>query len=114
MDGISDDRVVSGRLLRPVSLDFAVTTFPPYILALKLGSLQLNFSNSVGSVETVAMWVGPMQSPPLIVLRSDFDSIKKIAQQTIVRLYPSDTTADALRRIKGLVQVEFAGRGVPV
>lgn len=77
------------------------------------GRLRLDFANSAGSVETVSMWVGPLRRGPLTILRKDFDLIKKIAQRSTLRLFPSDTLVDAEARIRAQVQVEFAGRGVP-
>jgi hypothetical protein len=113
MDGIIGDHFAAGRRIRPATQEFAVIAFPSIIVSLMQNQLQILVTGIASGPSLVRMWTGPLRKQPLTILESDFDLIKQIAQSTTLRLFPSETLEQATMRIKSLVSVVFAGRGVP-
>lgn len=99
--------------VQPATQEFAVNAFPSMIVALLQGNLQIDTANSVGSQEIVKIWVPPLRKVPLTILREDFDLIKKIAESSTLRMFPSETLTQAEARIRARVKLEFSGRGIP-
>lgn len=113
VDGIAGDRLAAGRRVRPATQEFAVLAFPRVVIQLMTGALQVLATRPASGREVVKLWVPPLRKDPLTVLREDFDVVKRIAETSTLRLFPSETLEQAEIRIRARVAVEFAGRGVP-
>lgn len=115
LDGSLDDQLTGEspeRLTRPASYDYAVRAFPQFILLFKRGGLTIHFSWAAGSVEIVKAIEAVPAGRRWVMLRPDFDICKQIAGK-VRRLYPTEPDDSYLARIRGFVEVSFAGRGVP-
>lgn len=119
LDGALSDKL-SGepvpRRIRPVTLEYASAHFPKVIIRLKQGRLHVHTARAVHERETVLL---RSRDPAArhehwFILKSDFDIVKEIAADINIRSSPYESLRQVEDRIRARVEVEFAGRGVPI
>lgn len=116
MDGTLGDKFGGdrpARRIRPVTFEYAVANFPKLIVRLKQGRLLLSSQSSREGPETILLYDPKRIENRWFLLKSDFDIVKKISDESVLRLFPSDTEKDIEARILVKVKLEFRGRGIP-
>jgi hypothetical protein len=85
------------------------------IIRLKQGALHVSRAQTVQERQVVHLWNrNPgMRHERWLVLMSDFEIVKRIAADIILRSSPYESLRQVEDRIRARVEVEFAGRGVP-
>ncbi len=114
MDGTIGDYFANGRRLRPATLDYATQNFPRLILRSKQEKLSVSYQQQAGNPDVIQAISSISRFEKWVILKSDFDLCKKIADKVELRLFRSDNETVVLDKILAYVKIEFAGRGVPV
>lgn len=101
------NKFAGGRRLRPATHDYAVSTFPRLIYRLKQNVLKITISTILDGKQVCNIKNPKIPSESWIILGSDFDICKSIADQVALRIFPSDTQEIIETRIRTLVAMEF-------
>jgi len=117
MDGSQAGTRLGNRHIQPISTYFAVTALPDWVLALATqggnAAIRINLStDALGRrITFLSRGFGPGPIAQLWLIYSDFLIIQNIAETLPIPLFPQESQASILSRIKGVLQVQFANRG---
>jgi len=98
--------------IRLVTYEYAIERFPQLVLLLLKRKLLTSVSTLRDGMEIITL------SHPLYpeyfyqLLRDDFEKIKKVISQIDLSLFPSETTADVIKRIEAYIKQEFSDRKI--
>jgi hypothetical protein len=110
MDGALGDRVVQDRLHRLVTLSYASDNFPRLIYRLKQRRLKLLKSTILSGKKVFHLQDLINKHEKWIILETDFDRCKEIAENVKIRGFPSDSQRIVEENIRVLVRVSFSDR----
>ena len=113
MDSIIGDKFVNGRRLRLATLEYASEQFPRLIYELKTNKLQISVTKILDGNRVVTLYNPNNRRDKWIILESDFIKCRDIAGRINIPMFPADTHKMTLNKILALVQLEWAGQGVP-
>jgi hypothetical protein len=121
MDGSLPGQFLQGRHIQPVSTQFALTALPEWVYDLMTWSkpypgspkVSINQTSDALGVQIVYLSRGPGTGPltKIWLLNSDFQLCMQIVNTLPLQLFPQESKASIMTRIKGALQVKFAGRG---
>ncbi len=120
MDGSLAGQRIAGRAIIPVSTHFAVTVLPSWVYAMATYSthsgqpaVRTNISvDPLGHrIVYLSQGIGPGPGTQLWLLYSDFMLCQHIVRTLPIPLFPQESLASIMSRIRGALRVEFAGRG---
>jgi hypothetical protein len=75
--------------------------------------LKISTTNVLSGSRVISLWDPNNKRDKWVILESDFIKCRDIAGQIVIPLFPADTYKMTLNRILAMVQLEFAGQGVP-
>jgi hypothetical protein len=118
MDGSQASQRFQGRPITPISTYFAVTALPQWVYAMfqydrALPAVRVDRSSDVTGNEIVVLrrgvGVGPLAQIWLVA--ADYALVEQIVRTLPMPLFPQESQASIMSRIKGALRVQFAGRG---
>jgi hypothetical protein len=102
---------VPNRRLRLVSYEYACTKLPRLIIFLKQGiQLRITTGSHREGYDVVTIYRLTHPEDFWVLLREDFERVKKIASDSSLRIFGSETDQEVKNRILALVKVEFSDR----
>lgn len=101
------------RLFRPVTYEYACSNLPRLIVLLKQNKVQVLTDSVRDGIDIVRLQVPGYKEDQWVLLRSDFELVKKIALNSSLAIFQSDTSEIIQNRILAQVQVEFEDRKIP-
>jgi hypothetical protein len=113
MDGTIRNRMGFGRRLRPATLEFALQVFPRLIVGLRSGSLIVSNPSAAGGPEYVCVVDPRDRYFRYLIVKSDFEACRQMALRLPVDTFHGAIPDRAIDAARSMVEVEFAGRGVP-
>lgn len=121
MDGSLAGQRIAGRVVAPISTHFAVTVLPTWVLAMasySITNVQQPAVRTDVSIDPLghrlvylSQGIGPGPGTQLWLLYSDYMLCLNIVRTLPIPLFPQESQASILNRIRGALRVEFAGRG---
>jgi hypothetical protein len=118
MDGSQASKRFQGRHITPVSTYFAVTALPQWVYGMFtydhfLPSVRVDQSTDATGNKIVILrrgvGVGPLAQ--IWLVESDYQIVREIVRTLPVPLFPQESVASIMERIRGALRVQFAGRG---
>ena len=120
MDGSLACKFLQGRHIQPVSTHFAITALPDWVYDMfsydrVRGAPKVSISITSGPSGSKIVFLsrglnaGPLSQ--LWLLYPDYMACMQIVNTLPVPLFPQESISSIKKRIKGALQVQFAGRG---
>ena len=110
MDAILGDHVSGGKLLRLVTLTYALDNFPRLIYRIKQRRIKVLSSTIINGKKTYRLQDRVNRHEAWIILEIDYVICRDIATQIELKIFPSDTQEIIEKNIKALVRVSFSDR----
>lgn len=116
LDGSLQDRFTGercNRRLRPATAEYASANFPRLIIKLKQGRLLISVDRAVEHSPVFTLRDRKDSRDWWRIVEADFLAVKEIAADVRLNIFPGESLRSTEDRIRAIVEVEFAGRGIP-